>query len=80
MSGREWTRELTIGKGERWGLAVVALFLAGMAVGGLAVYNFMSARDYYLPTAAALLLMLLACALAAVKSDEEKSKERRAGG
>jgi hypothetical protein len=74
MSQREETPELTIGRGERWGLAVVALFLAGMAVGGLAVHNFVNAHDYYLPTAAALLLMLLACALAALRTDEERDE------
>ena len=76
MSGRGGARELTIGNGEKWGLAVVLIFLAGMAVGGVAVHNFMNAHDYYLPTAAALLLMLLACALAAVKSDEEEGEKK----
>ena len=76
MKSRERSPEITVGNGSKWGLAVVALFLAGMAVGGLAVHNFMNARGYYLPTAAALLLMLLACALAAVKSNEEKGKKK----
>lgn len=75
MSRREVTPGLTIGRGEKWGPAVVALFLAGMAVGGLAVHNFVNAHDYYLSTAAALLLMLLACALAAVKTGAEKGEE-----
>ena len=76
MRRRQVTPELTIGRGEKWGLAVVALFLAGMAVGGLAVHNFVNAHDYFVPTAAALLLMLLACALAAMKTDVEKEEEK----
>jgi uncharacterized membrane protein YoaK (UPF0700 family) len=76
VSGREGASGVTIGKGEKWALAVVALFLAGMAVGGVAVHNFMNAHGYYLPTAAALLLMLLACALAAVRSGEETAGKK----
>ena len=76
MSGREVTRELTVGHGVKHGLAVVVLFLAGMAVGGVGVHNFMNARGYYVPAAAALVLMLIACALAAVKTDEEKGEEK----
>jgi hypothetical protein len=75
VKGHKGSREVTIGNGGEWALAVVALFLAGMAAGGLAVHNFMNARGYYLPAAAALLLMLLACALAAAGSDDEEGKK-----
>ena len=66
------TPEITVGGGKRHGILVVALFLAGMAVGGVAVNNFMNAGGYYLPTAASLLLMLAAVFLATLKTDEEK--------
>jgi hypothetical protein len=75
MNEREATPELTVGNGARRALLSVALFLAGMAVGGVAVHNFMNAHGYYLPTAAALLLMLTACALAAAKTNEEKGEQ-----
>ena len=70
--GRKATPEITIGKGQRFWALSILLMLAGMALGGLAVHNFMSARGYYLPTAAALLLMIAALFLAALKTDEEK--------
>ncbi|HLL75009.1 MAG TPA: hypothetical protein VK421_07060 [Pyrinomonadaceae bacterium] len=37
MKSHESSPEITIGKGSKWGLTIVALFLAGMAVGGPAV-------------------------------------------
>ena len=76
MKGQMPTPELTIGSGVRHAYLILVLFLAGMAVGGVAVHNFMNARGYRLPAALALLLMLLACALAAVKTEEEKGEKK----
>lgn len=74
MKRQKPTPEFTIGKGVRHAYLILVLFLAGMAVGGVAVHNFMNASGYYLPTAASLLLMLAAVFLAALKTDEEKAK------
>src|SRR3712207_8812871 len=73
MKGQKPTPEITIGHGVRHAYLILGLFLTGMAVGGVAVHNFMNARGYYLPTALSILLMLAALFLAALKTDEERT-------
>ena len=61
---------MVIGGGSARNYTAIVLFLAGMAVAGVAVYYTQVGGRWVVPTAVSLLLMLLACGLVAARRDE----------
>ncbi|HEX8557461.1 MAG TPA: hypothetical protein VF668_05140 [Pyrinomonadaceae bacterium] len=62
---------MLIGAGSKPNYAALALFFAGMAASGVAVYYTQVGGRWPAPTALALLLMLAACALVAARREEK---------
>jgi hypothetical protein len=61
---------MVIGGGSARNYTALALFVAGMAASGVAVYYTQVGGRWVVPTALSLVLMLLACGLVAARRDE----------